>query len=69
MTLFLVERLSCYRLLLPSYDNSFCLTLQIEVIWEELGSKFKDLLGMGKSGVVASIIAACQRLQTNADKV
>ncbi|BBG98730.1 pumilio 23, partial [Prunus dulcis] len=35
---------------------------QMEVIWEELGSKFKDLLKMGKSGVIASLIAASQRL-------
>ncbi|VVA20641.1 PREDICTED: nucleolar 9 [Prunus dulcis] len=35
---------------------------QMEVIWEELGSKFKDLLKMGKSGIIASLIAASQRL-------
>ncbi|KAK9281800.1 hypothetical protein L1049_004706 [Liquidambar formosana] len=37
---------------------------QMELIWEELGSKFKDLLGMGRSGVIASLIAASQRLHT-----
>ncbi|XWS18762.1 hypothetical protein CRYUN_Cryun32bG0072600 [Craigia yunnanensis] len=38
---------------------------QMELIWEELGLKFGDLLGMGRSGVIASLIAACQRLQTH----
>ncbi|XVE88546.1 hypothetical protein DITRI_Ditri19aG0077900 [Diplodiscus trichospermus] len=38
---------------------------QMELIWEELGLKFEDLLGMGKSGVIASLIASCQRLQTH----
>lgn len=41
---------------------------QIEGILEELGSKFKDLLETGKAGVVASIIAATQKIQTNEDK-
>lgn len=35
---------------------------QMELFWEELGSKFKDLLEMGRSGVVASLLAASQRL-------
>ncbi|GJN20472.1 hypothetical protein PR202_gb07853 [Eleusine coracana subsp. coracana] len=34
-------------------------------IWEELGLKFKELFELGKTGVVASILAACQRLETN----
>jgi hypothetical protein len=33
-------------------------------IWEELGPKIKELLELGKTGVVASILAACQRLGT-----
>jgi hypothetical protein len=33
-------------------------------IWEELGPKIKELLELGKTGVVASILAACQRLET-----
>ncbi|XP_050234014.1 pumilio homolog 23 [Mercurialis annua] len=37
---------------------------QMESIWEELGPKFKDLLEMGMSGVIASLIAACQRHNT-----
>uniref|UniRef100_A0A2P2KI90 Pumilio homolog 23 n=1 Tax=Rhizophora mucronata TaxID=61149 RepID=A0A2P2KI90_RHIMU len=38
---------------------------QMELIWEELGPKFKDLLEMGRPGVVASIVAASQRLHTH----
>ncbi|XP_008783356.2 pumilio homolog 23 isoform X1 [Phoenix dactylifera] len=39
---------------------------QMDLIWEELGPKFKELLEVGKAGVIASILAACQRLQTHA---
>ncbi|GMI82183.1 pumilio 23 [Hibiscus trionum] len=38
---------------------------QMEMIWEELGFKFADLLEMGRPGIIASLIAACQRLQTH----
>ncbi|KAK8551347.1 hypothetical protein V6N13_119817 [Hibiscus sabdariffa] len=38
---------------------------QMEMIWEELGLKFADLLGMGRPGIIASLIAACQRIQTH----
>lgn len=49
---------------------SFPITLcQMEIVWDELGSKFKDLLEMGRSGVVASVVAACQRLHSNENKV
>jgi len=41
----------------------------MELIWEELGPKFADLLGMGKPGVVASLIAASQRLHVYEHKV
>ncbi|XP_006661734.1 pumilio homolog 23 [Oryza brachyantha] len=37
---------------------------QMEQIWDELGSSIKELLELGKTGVVASILAACQRLET-----
>ncbi|KAI3775169.1 hypothetical protein L1987_49738 [Smallanthus sonchifolius] len=37
----------------------------VELVWKELGAKFKDLFGMGKSGVVASLLAACHRLHTH----
>ncbi|KAF8011263.1 hypothetical protein BT93_J1771 [Corymbia citriodora subsp. variegata] len=41
---------------------------QMELIWEELGTKFKDLLEMGRSGVIASLIAASHRLHTHEHK-
>lgn len=41
----------------------------MEVIWDELGSKFKELLEMGRPGVVASVIAASQRLHSHEQKV
>ncbi|CAH9079071.1 unnamed protein product [Cuscuta epithymum] len=34
----------------------------IDVIWGELGTKFKELFEMGRSGVIASLIAATQKL-------
>ncbi|XP_078164345.1 pumilio 23 isoform X3 [Carex rostrata] len=37
---------------------------QIAQICEELGQKLKELIEIGKSGVVASLLAACQRLET-----
>ncbi|KAL3720718.1 hypothetical protein ACJRO7_005517 [Eucalyptus globulus] len=41
---------------------------QMELIWEELGTKFKDLLEMGRSGVIASLVAASHRLHTHEHK-
>ncbi|KAG8380221.1 hypothetical protein BUALT_Bualt07G0170800 [Buddleja alternifolia] len=40
----------------------------IELICEELGSKFKNLLELGRSGVVAALVAASQRLQGQEQK-
>ncbi|KAK2969997.1 hypothetical protein RJ640_008337 [Escallonia rubra] len=40
----------------------------MELLWKELGTKFKDLFVMGRSGVVASLIAASQRLHSNEQK-
>ncbi|KAL5755452.1 hypothetical protein ACOSQ2_020198 [Xanthoceras sorbifolium] len=41
---------------------------QMVLIWEELGAKFRELLEMGRSGVVAALIAASQRLHTHEHK-
>lgn len=41
----------------------------MDSIWEELGTKFKDLLGMGRSGVIGSVIATSQRFHTHEHKV
>ncbi|XP_057548453.1 pumilio homolog 23 [Amaranthus tricolor] len=35
---------------------------QVNIICEEIGSKMKNLLAMGRSGVIASLIAASERL-------
>ncbi|KAL2345982.1 hypothetical protein Fmac_007267 [Flemingia macrophylla] len=40
----------------------------MELIWEELGPNMEDLLKMGRSGVVASLVAACERLHVNEHK-
>ncbi|XP_004235524.1 pumilio homolog 23 isoform X1 [Solanum lycopersicum] len=37
----------------------------MDLIWEELGTKFRDLFEMGKSGVVVSVLAATQRLHSH----
>uniref|UniRef100_A0A6M2EQK6 PUM-HD domain-containing protein n=1 Tax=Populus davidiana TaxID=266767 RepID=A0A6M2EQK6_9ROSI len=42
---------------------------QMEFIWEKLGPKFRNLLEMGKSGVIASLIATSQRLHTHEHEV
>ncbi|KAG7992149.1 hypothetical protein I3843_02G113500 [Carya illinoinensis] len=41
---------------------------QMELIWEELGPKFAVLLEMGRSGVIASLIASSQRLHSHEHK-
>ncbi|KAL5061386.1 hypothetical protein RYX36_032990 [Vicia faba] len=40
----------------------------MELIWDELGPNLEDLFQMGRSGVVASLIAACERLHINEQK-
>ncbi|KAL4178895.1 hypothetical protein AMTRI_Chr13g117430 [Amborella trichopoda] len=37
---------------------------QMSLLWEELGPKFKELLKLRKSGVVACLLAGCLRLNT-----
>lgn len=40
----------------------------MELIWDELGPNMEGLFQMGRSGVVASLIAACERLHINEHK-
>ncbi|QCE13394.1 nucleolar protein 9 [Vigna unguiculata] len=40
----------------------------MELIWEELGPNLEDLFKMGRSGVVASLVAASERLHVNERK-
>ncbi|XP_071716209.1 pumilio homolog 23 [Rutidosis leptorrhynchoides] len=42
--------------------------VHVELLFKELGTRFKDLFGMGKSGVVASLLAACHRLHSHEQK-
>lgn len=41
---------------------------QMDLIWDELGGYFKELLENGKTGVVASLLAASQRLHSHEQK-
>ncbi|KAI9119754.1 hypothetical protein K1719_009143 [Acacia pycnantha] len=41
---------------------------QMEVIWEELGPNIESLFKMGRSGVVAALIAASERLHSHEHK-
>lgn len=38
---------------------------QVNMIWDEIGSKFAELLNARKPGVVASLVGACRRFQTH----
>lgn len=38
-------------------------------MFEELGPKFRDLLELGRPGVVAALVAASQRLRSNQHEV
>ncbi|KAK4427451.1 Pumilio23 [Sesamum alatum] len=40
----------------------------IKLIYEELGSRFKSLVELGRSGVIAALIAASQRLEIHEQK-
>ncbi|TVT97843.1 hypothetical protein EJB05_56886 [Eragrostis curvula] len=63
--LFAISSHRCGNYVVQALISSAKTTDQIKQIWEELGPKFKELLELGKAGVVASILAACQRLETN----
>ncbi|KAI3962170.1 hypothetical protein MKW98_005801 [Papaver atlanticum] len=43
----------------------FCKNSRLDLIWKELGGKFRELLELGRAGVVASSVAASQKLHTN----
>ncbi|KAI3869183.1 hypothetical protein MKW92_022475, partial [Papaver armeniacum] len=40
----------------------------MDSIWKELGRKSRDLLELGRSGVVHPIVTASQKLRTNEKK-
>lgn len=53
----------------PVNLRSIDFVYKMGIMWEELAPRFKDLLEQGKSGVVASLIAVSQRLQSHENKV
>ncbi|KAJ1431901.1 pumilio-family RNA-binding repeatprotein [Sesbania bispinosa] len=49
-------------------ETEFSHLVEMKMIWEELGPNMEGLFQMGRSGVVASLIAACERLHINEHK-
>ncbi|KAJ0987455.1 hypothetical protein J5N97_005811 [Dioscorea zingiberensis] len=41
---------------------------QVDVMWDEIGPKTRELLNSEKAGVIAVLLAACQRLQVHAQE-
>ncbi|KAG2549388.1 hypothetical protein PVAP13_9KG270613 [Panicum virgatum] len=62
--LFAISSHHCGNYVVQALISSAKTSDQMNQIWEELGPKIKELLELGKTGVVASILAACQRLET-----
>ncbi|XP_047043311.1 pumilio homolog 23-like [Lolium rigidum] len=63
--LFAISSHHCGNYVVQALISSAKTADQMKQIWEELGPKIKELFELGKTGVVASILAACQRLETN----
>lgn len=63
-SLFEISSFLCGNFVVQALVSSAKTKDQVNLIFEELGSKFAKLLEIGKSGVVASILASCQRLET-----
>lgn len=63
-SLFAISSHHCGNYVVQALISSAKTSDQMNQIWEELGPKLKELLELGKTGVVASILAACQRLET-----
>ncbi|CAA6659278.1 unnamed protein product [Spirodela intermedia] len=55
----------CGNFVIQALLSSAKSQVQVDSIWEELHALFMQLLETGKSGVVASLLAACHRLQTH----
>ncbi|XP_068659243.1 pumilio homolog 23-like [Aristolochia californica] len=67
-SLFEVSSHPCGSFVVQALVSSAKCQGQVELIWEELGPKVKELLELGKSGVVASLLAACQQLHIHEQK-
>ncbi|KAJ4820412.1 Nucleolar protein 9 [Rhynchospora pubera] len=64
-SLFVISSHYCGNYVAQALISSARNSNQVTQILDELGEKVKDLIKFGKSGVVASLLAACQRLETN----
>ncbi|ONK65403.1 uncharacterized protein A4U43_C07F36740 [Asparagus officinalis] len=64
-SLFEISSLHCGNFVVQALVSSAKTKDEVALIWEELGSKLEELLEIGKPGVVASVLATCQRLQIN----
>ncbi|ONM01099.1 Pumilio homolog 23 [Zea mays] len=62
--LFAISSHHCGNYVVQAFISSTKTSDQMNQIWEELGPNMKELLELGKTGVVASMLAACQRLET-----
>ncbi|KAF6148851.1 hypothetical protein GIB67_014222 [Kingdonia uniflora] len=67
-SLFKIASHHCGSFVVQALVSSVRCQGQMDLIWEELGGKFKELLEVGRSGVIASILVATQRLQTHGHK-
>ncbi|KAL3528538.1 hypothetical protein ACH5RR_007860 [Cinchona calisaya] len=67
-SLFLLSSHHCGNFVVQALISHARTQDQMELIWVDLGAKFKDLLEMGRSGVVASLVAACERLHSYENK-
>ncbi|WVZ58732.1 hypothetical protein U9M48_008972 [Paspalum notatum var. saurae] len=63
-SLFAISSHYCDNYVVQALISSAKTSDQMNQIWEELGPKMKELLELGKTGVVAFILAACQQLET-----
>lgn len=67
---------SMYTISLQHYGNFVVQALisssrscdQVGVMWDEIGPNIRELLDSQKAGVVAALLAACQRLKTHAQE-
>ncbi|PHT45916.1 Pumilio -like protein 23 [Capsicum baccatum] len=64
-SLFLMSSHHCANFVVQALASHAKSQDHMDLIWEELGTKFHNLFEMGRSGVVASILAATQRLHNH----
>ncbi|PIA50488.1 hypothetical protein AQUCO_01300904v1 [Aquilegia coerulea] len=67
-SLFKISSDHCGSFVIQALVSSARCQGQMDLIWEELGGHFKELFENGKSGVIASLLAASQRLHKHEQK-